>query len=141
MCIVLDYIQKYPLRTKQILGISYEQYQSLSACAIAPNHETLSFHSKLSVTVSNPNHCVEKESARTSLKTLYIAICKFQDRSIENGQAREFCRPIIGNKYQVQLWLVVEIYRPLLPTAICQLLLIQSAFLSHHHSHKNQDVG
>lgn len=29
MCIVLDYIEKYPLRTKQILGISYEEYQSL----------------------------------------------------------------------------------------------------------------
>lgn len=26
---VFDYIQKYPLRTKQILGISYEQLQSL----------------------------------------------------------------------------------------------------------------
>lgn len=29
MCIVFDYIQKYPLRIKQILGISYEQFQSL----------------------------------------------------------------------------------------------------------------
>ncbi|MCP6760012.1 MAG: transposase family protein [Fischerella sp. CENA71] len=30
---VFDYIQKYPLRTKQILGISYEQLQSLINCA------------------------------------------------------------------------------------------------------------
>ncbi|MCC5633136.1 hypothetical protein [Nostoc sphaeroides] len=33
MCIVLDYIQKYPLRAKQILGISYEQFQSLLKAA------------------------------------------------------------------------------------------------------------
>ncbi|WP_341528630.1 transposase family protein [Nostoc sp. UHCC 0302] len=31
---VFDYIQKYPHRTKQILGISYEQFQSLLNCAI-----------------------------------------------------------------------------------------------------------
>ncbi|BBD70621.1 hypothetical protein NIES4072_69880 [Nostoc commune NIES-4072] len=31
---VFDYIQKYPLRTKQILGISYEQLQSLLNCAL-----------------------------------------------------------------------------------------------------------
>lgn len=31
--IVFDYIQKYPSRTKQILGISYEQLQSLLNCA------------------------------------------------------------------------------------------------------------
>ncbi len=31
---VFDYIRKYPLRTKQILGISYEQLQSLLNCAL-----------------------------------------------------------------------------------------------------------
>lgn len=31
---VFDYIEKYPHRTKQILGISYEQLQSLLKCAI-----------------------------------------------------------------------------------------------------------
>lgn len=34
MSIVFDYIQKYPLRTKQILGISHEQLQSLLNCAL-----------------------------------------------------------------------------------------------------------
>jgi hypothetical protein len=33
MCIVFDYIQKYPKRTKQILGISYEQFKSLLKAA------------------------------------------------------------------------------------------------------------
>lgn len=36
---VFDYIQKYPLRTKQILGISYEQLQSLMNCAINRHKE------------------------------------------------------------------------------------------------------
>lgn len=31
----LDYIQKYPERTKRILGISYRQWQQLSVHAIA----------------------------------------------------------------------------------------------------------
>ena len=29
MCIVFDYIQKYPHKTKHILGISHEQFQEL----------------------------------------------------------------------------------------------------------------
>lgn len=36
---VFDYIQKYPLRTKQILGISYEQLQSVLNCAIKRHQE------------------------------------------------------------------------------------------------------
>ncbi|HIK03095.1 MAG TPA: transposase family protein [Trichormus sp. M33_DOE_039] len=36
---VFDYIQKYPLRTKQILGISYEQLQSLLNCASQRHQE------------------------------------------------------------------------------------------------------
>ncbi len=36
---VFDYIEKYPLRTKQILGISYEQLQSLLSCAINRHKE------------------------------------------------------------------------------------------------------
>lgn len=36
---VFDYIQNYPQRTKQILGISYEQLQSLLNCAIKRHQE------------------------------------------------------------------------------------------------------
>ncbi|BAY14201.1 transposase family protein [Calothrix sp. NIES-2098] len=36
---VFDYIQKYPHRTKQILGISYEQLQSLLNCACKRHQE------------------------------------------------------------------------------------------------------
>ncbi|WP_392476546.1 transposase family protein [Nostoc sp. C110] len=36
---VFDYIQNYPHRTKQILGISYEQLQSLLNCAIQRHQE------------------------------------------------------------------------------------------------------
>lgn len=36
---VFDYIEKYPHRTKQILGISYEQLQSLFNCAIKRHQE------------------------------------------------------------------------------------------------------
>ncbi|MDZ8137647.1 MAG: transposase family protein [Nostoc sp. DedQUE04] len=36
---VFDYIQNYPHRTKQILGISYEQFQSLLKCAIKRHQE------------------------------------------------------------------------------------------------------
>ncbi|GBE93811.1 transposase family protein [Nostoc cycadae] len=36
---VFDYIEKYPHRTKQILGISYEQLQSLLNCAIKSHQE------------------------------------------------------------------------------------------------------
>ena len=34
MSIVFDYIQKYPSRTKQILGISHEQFQALLQSAL-----------------------------------------------------------------------------------------------------------
>ncbi|BBD62938.1 hypothetical protein NIES2109_57880 (plasmid) [Nostoc sp. HK-01] len=36
---VFDYIEKYPHRTKQILGISYEQLKSLLNCAIKSHQE------------------------------------------------------------------------------------------------------
>lgn len=36
---VFDYIQKYPQRTKQILGISYEQLQTLLKCATNRHNE------------------------------------------------------------------------------------------------------
>jgi hypothetical protein len=39
MCIVTDYIEKYPLRTKQVLGISYKQWRSLTAKAIFKHKE------------------------------------------------------------------------------------------------------
>ncbi|MDZ4877478.1 MAG: hypothetical protein CLLPBCKN_006913 [Chroococcidiopsis cubana SAG 39.79] len=39
MSIVFDYIQKYPFRTKQILGISYEQLQLLLNCALNRHQE------------------------------------------------------------------------------------------------------
>jgi hypothetical protein len=39
LVMVFDYIQKYPHRTKQILGINYEQLQSLWNCAIKRHHE------------------------------------------------------------------------------------------------------
>ncbi|KST68510.1 hypothetical protein [Mastigocoleus testarum] len=34
MSIVFNYIQKYPQRTKQLLGISHEQYQGLLKAAL-----------------------------------------------------------------------------------------------------------
>jgi hypothetical protein len=40
MCIVLDYIRKYPSRIKPRLGINEEPYKSLIICAIA-HHEEL----------------------------------------------------------------------------------------------------
>lgn len=39
MSIVFDYIQKYPSRTKQILGISHQQLQPLLNCAINRHKE------------------------------------------------------------------------------------------------------
>ena len=39
MCIVTDYIGKYPLRTKQILGISYNQLRTLIASSIFRHRE------------------------------------------------------------------------------------------------------
>ncbi|MEH2118700.1 MAG: transposase family protein [Nostoc sp.] len=39
MCIVLDYIEKYPLRTKQILGINYEQLRLLTKSSIIKHKE------------------------------------------------------------------------------------------------------
>ena len=39
MCIVTDYIGKYPLRTKQILGISYNQLRTLTASSILRHRE------------------------------------------------------------------------------------------------------
>lgn len=39
MCIVPDYIEKYPRRTKQILGITYEQLHLLTESSIIRHRE------------------------------------------------------------------------------------------------------
>ena len=41
MCIVNDYIQKYPAKTKHILGISHEKFQELIQSASKKHLEIL----------------------------------------------------------------------------------------------------
>lgn len=54
MCIVLDYIEKYSLRTKQILGISYEQFQSLVSTATEEHLKIKKENEKQKVRINSP---------------------------------------------------------------------------------------
>ncbi|WP_414565740.1 MULTISPECIES: helix-turn-helix domain-containing protein [unclassified Anabaena] len=51
---VFDYIEKYPQRTKQILGISYEQLQSLLKCAVNSHKEIKAKQSSQKIRINAP---------------------------------------------------------------------------------------
>jgi DDE superfamily endonuclease/Helix-turn-helix of DDE superfamily endonuclease len=78
MCIVLDYIQKYPLRAKQILGISYEQFQSLLKAA-AEKHLTMKKENENQKVRINSPGGGRKELLSTSEQ---ICLCLFYLRQI-----------------------------------------------------------
>ena len=54
MCIVFDYIQKYPQKTKQILGISNEQFQSLVQSATKEHLKIQNEKEKQKVRINSP---------------------------------------------------------------------------------------
>jgi hypothetical protein len=78
MCIVLDYIQKYPLRTKQILGISYEQFQLLLKAAAEEHLRIKKENDKQKVRINSPGGG-RKELLSTSSQ---ICLCLFYLRQI-----------------------------------------------------------
>jgi hypothetical protein len=78
MCIVLDYIQKYPLRAKQILGISYEQFQSLLKAAAEKHLKMKKENEKQKVRINSPGGG-RKELLSTSEQ---ICLCLFYLRQI-----------------------------------------------------------
>lgn len=54
MCIVFDYIQKYPNRTKRILGISYEQFQALLQSALKKHLQIQKEKEKQKIRINYP---------------------------------------------------------------------------------------
>ncbi|QFS46541.1 transposase family protein [Nostoc sphaeroides] len=78
MCIVLDYIQKYPLRAKQILGINYEQFQSLLKAAAEKHLKMKKENEKQKVRINSPGGG-RKELLSTSEQ---ICLCLFYLRQI-----------------------------------------------------------
>ncbi len=54
MSIVFDYIQKYLLRTKQILGISHQQLQPLLNCVINRHKEIKTKKSSQKIRINAP---------------------------------------------------------------------------------------
>jgi hypothetical protein len=114
----LNYIQKYPLRTKQILGISYEQFQSLLKAA-TEEHLTLRVRSRynggnprnalLKIKNENEKQKVRINSPGGGRKELLstseqICLCLFYLRQIPTQDLRKetgFLRKIIDlvNRY------------------------------------------
>ena len=115
MCIVLDYIQKYPLRAKQILGISYEQFQSLLKAAAEKHLKMKKENEKQKVRINSPGGG-RKELLSTSEQ---ICLCLFYLRQIPTFEILGMLFSVSKSEANATFHYCRKILREILP---CSLL-------------------
>lgn len=116
MCIVLDYIQKYPSRTKQILGISYEQLQSLLKSATEEHLRIKNENEKQKVRV-NARGGGRKELLSTSEQ---ICLCLFYLRQIPTFEILGMLFGVSKSEAQVTFHYWRKIFTLILPPSLLQ---------------------
>ena len=116
MCIVLDYIQKYPSRTKQILGISYEQLQSLIKSATEEHLRIKKENEKQKVRI-NARGGGRKELLSTSEQ---ICLCLFYLRQIPTFEILGMLFGVSKSKAQVTFHYWRKIFPLILPPSLLE---------------------
>ena len=116
MCIVLDYIQKYPLRTKQILGISYEQFQSLLKAAAEEHLRMKKENEKQKVRINSPGGG-RKELLSTSEQ---ICLCLFYLRQIPTFEILGMLFSVSKSEANATFHYWRKILREILPSSLLE---------------------
>lgn len=116
MCIVLDYIQKYPSRTKQILGMSYEQLQSLLKSATEEHLRIKNENEKQKVRV-NSRGGGRKELLSTSEQ---ICLCLFYLRQIPTFEILGMLFGVSKSEAQVTFHYWRKIFTLILPPSLLE---------------------
>ena len=116
MCIVLDYIQKYPLRTKQILGISYEQFQLLLKAAAEEHLRIKKENDKQKVRINSPGGG-RKELLSTSSQ---ICLCLFYLRQIPTFEILGMLFSVSKSEAHATFHYWRKIFREILPSSLLE---------------------
>ena len=115
MSIVFNYIQKYPQRTKQLLGISHEQYQGLLKAAL---------NEHIKIQTEKEKHKIRINSRGGGRKELLssaqqICLCLFYLRQIPTFEILGMLFGISKSEAHITFHYWIKILREILP---CSLL-------------------
>jgi hypothetical protein len=116
MCIVLDYIQKYPLRTKQILGISYEQFQSLLSVGAEEHLRIKKEKEKQKVRINSPG------GGRRELLSIpeQICLCLFYLRQFPTFEILGMLFNVSKSEANATFHYWRKIFREILPSSLLE---------------------
>jgi len=116
MCIVFDYIQKYPSRTTQILGISYEQFQTLSKSASSEHLKIQNEKERQKVRINYPGGG-RKELLSTSEQ---VCLCLFYLRQIPTFEILGMLFGVSKSEANVTFHYWIKIFRVILPSSLIE---------------------
>lgn len=116
MNIVFNYIRKYPLRTKQILGISYEQLQSLLNCAQNCHEEIKAKKERQKIRINatgggRPEKLTVEEQ---------VGLCLFYLRQMPTFEILGMCCGISKTEANDTFHYWIPIIRKILPSSLLQ---------------------
>ena len=116
MSIVFDYIQKYPQRTKQLLGISYEQYQGLLKAALEEH---------IKIQKEKENHKIRINVRGGGRKELLssvqqICLCLFYLRQIPTFEILGMLFGVSKSEAHITFHYWIKILRKILPSSLLE---------------------
>lgn len=113
---VFDYIEKYPHRTKQILGISYDQLQSLLECAIKRHKEIKTELQKQKTRINAPG------GGRKELLLIQeqVCLCLFYLRQMPTFQVLGMLFGISKTEANDTFHYWIPIIRDILPSSLLE---------------------
>ncbi|MBD2341781.1 transposase family protein [Calothrix sp. FACHB-156] len=116
MCIVFDYIQKYPSRTKQILGISHEQFQALLESALKEHIKIQKEKEKQKIRINYPGGG-RKEILSNSEQ---ICLCLFYLRQMPTFEILGMLFGVSKSEAHVTFHYWRKIIRRILPSSLLE---------------------
>lgn len=116
MCIVFDYIQKYPSRTKQILGISHEQFQALLESALKEDIKIQKEKETQKVRINYPVGGRKKLLSNSE----QICLCLFYLRQIPTFEILGMLFGISKSEAHVTFHYWIKIIRVILPSSLLE---------------------
>ncbi|MGD1874119.1 MAG: transposase family protein [Mastigocoleus sp.] len=116
MCIVFDYIQKYPQKTKRILGISNEQFQSLVQSATKEHLKIQNEKEKQKVRINSPG------GGRKKILSIpkEICLCLFYFRQIPTFEILGMLFGISKSEANITFHYWRKVVRDVLPSSLLE---------------------
>lgn len=116
MCIVFDYIQKYPAKTKHLLGISHKKFQELIESASKKHLEILKEKEKQKIRIHSPG------GGRKELLSISeeICLCLFYLRQIPTFEILGMLFGVSKSKAHTTFHYWRKILREILPSSLME---------------------